>query len=303
MKSRIGFTILVFFQFFFTHLAYSQEEKKFEFTGTLQLASKEIITYRIQFVELANGNIEGTSLTDIFGSDRTVSKIKGKIDTKRNKISFVETGNISTKSDADANTFCYLTVTNANIKLSNGKSVIQGNFLGKYGNGEKCASGSLYLIGADYIDRLTKKYLNEDVIKNEDSLKKMQQLNEDIQAKVGNTYLQSNEVLRLNWSSSEIIIEVCDSRKADGDEIAIYVNGKKVLDSFVISKDKKTIVVPFPESKGSIRIQALNEGSLKMCTANITLRDKDNPTNVVTIMKKESNVVILLNKVKSIDGN
>lgn len=181
--------------------------------------------------------------------------------------------------------------------------MIQGNFVGKYGNGEKCASGSLYLIGADYIDRLTKKYLNEDVIKNEDSLKKMQQLNEDIQAKVGNTYLQSNEVLRLNWSSSEIIIEVCDSRKADGDEIAIYVNGKKVLDSFVISKDKKTIVVPFPENKGSIRIQALNEGSLKMCTANITLRDKDNPTNIVTIMKKESNVVILLNKVKSVDGN
>jgi hypothetical protein len=70
------------------------------------------------------------------------------------------------------------------------------------------------------------------------------------------------------------------------------------LDRFVISNEKKTIVVPFTETKGNIRIEALNEGTLKSCTASITLRDNENNTHIVTIMNKGSNVVILLNKKK-----
>ncbi|MDZ4668881.1 MAG: hypothetical protein SGJ00_13520 [bacterium] len=292
MRFHISLLIINIFIF---QLAYCQEEKN-EFTGTLQLSTKEIITFKIQFKVLENGDIEGTSLTDIFGSDRTLSKIKGKINRTTQKISFQEISNISTMSNAESEEFCYLKVENASLKNEKGKSILKGNFIGQFQNGKKCASGYLYLISKAYIDQLAQKYLNKDVIKNEDSLLKMQQLNNDIQAKIGNTYLQSNQVLRLNWTSSEIIIEVSDSRKVDGDEIAIYVNGKKVLDSFVISKDKKTIVVPFTQAKGSIRIQALNEGTLKSCTANITLRDNEDNTNIVTIMNKGANVVILLNK-------
>ena len=289
------YLFLYVFNVFFSQLAYCQEEKN-EFAGTLQLESKEIITYKIQFKVSENGDIEGTSLTDIFGSDRTLSKIKGKINKTTHKISFEEIGNISTKSSAESEEFCYLKVENATLKLDKGKSILKGNFIGQFQNGKKCATGYIYLISKDYIDQLTQKYLNKDVIKNEDSLLKMKQLNNDIQAKIGSTYLYNNQVMRLNWLSADIIIEVSDASRADGDEIAIYVNGKKILDSFVIGKDKKTIVVPYTENKMSIRIQALNEGTLKSCTASITLRDNENNTNVVANMNKGANVVILLNK-------
>ncbi|MCF8253019.1 MAG: hypothetical protein K9I36_03620 [Bacteroidia bacterium] len=293
---------LVFFIILNFQHAYCQEDKN-EFSGTLQLNTKEIITFKLQYKVLPTGEIEGTSLTDIFGSDRTLCKIKGKINKETNKISFEEIGNISTKSNAELGDFCFIKVENASIKIEKGKKILKGNFTGYFQNGQKCTSGFLYLISKDYIDQLAQKYLNKDQQKNIDSLLNQQQQNTDVQAKIGSTYLKNNQVMRLNWTSSEIIIEVSDGSRADGDEIAIYVNGKKILDSFVITNEKKTIVVPFTESKGSIRIQALNEGTLKSCTTNLTLIDADKNTNVVANMDKGANVIIVLNKIPAKNGN
>lgn len=268
-----------------------------ELVGTLQLSTQEIISFKLKFKELENGNIEGTSLTDIFGSDRTTSKIKGKIDWKKKKLSFHETSNISTKSTAEASSFCYLHVENASVKIVKGKTIVHGKFTGKFNNGEACGSGTLYLVGADYINELAQKYLSSDFIKNEDSLKKMQEKYTDIKAKVGENYIRSNEALSLEWKSSDIIIEIWDARQEDGDEIAIYVNEKKVIDKFIIKQEKKTLVIPYPKNNEAIvRIHGLSEGNFRLCTANLTLRDELNATDVVAIMKKGENVIVKLKR-------
>lgn len=265
--------------------------------GTLQLATQEIISFKLTFKELEGGKIVGSSLTDIFGSDRTASKIIGKIDWKKKKLSFYETENISTKSTAESESFCYLQVDNATIKMVKGKTIIQGAFQGKFSNGKNCTNGQLYLIGSDYINALAKKYLNSDYLKNEDSLKKMQQQYTDISAKVGDNYLRSNEALSLAWKGEEIIIEVWDARQEDGDEIAIFVNEKKVIDRFVIKQEKKTLVIPFPKKQEAVlRIHGLSEGNFRLCTGNVTLRDGENATDVVAIMKKGENVIVKLKR-------
>ncbi|MDP3928906.1 MAG: hypothetical protein Q8R57_07770 [Bacteroidota bacterium] len=282
---------------FFFQIAYSQTNKDYELMGTLQLSTQEIISFKLKFKEIENGKIEGSSLTDIFGSDRTASKIKGSVDWKKKKLSFYETENISTKSSAEAASFCYLHVDNASIKMVKGKTIIQGSFKGKFANGQSCTNGQLYLIGSDYINELAKKYLHSDYIKNEDSLKKMQQKYTDITAKIGDNYLRSNEALSLAWKGEEIIIEVWDARQEDGDEIAIYVNEKKVIDRFVIKQEKKTLVIPFPKKQEAIvRIHGLSEGNFRLCTANLSLRDDTNSTDVVAIMKKGENVIVKLKK-------
>jgi hypothetical protein len=293
-KLRLNILLLTFIFNYFQSV-HCQDIKN-EFTGTLQLDSKEIVTFKIQFKVKENGEIEGTSLTDIYGPNRTLSKISGIINIEKNSLSFEEIENINTKSNAEAEEFCFLKVENASLKIDKEKSVLKGNFIGKYKNGKKCASGYLYLVNKGYIDVLAEKYLSKNAVSSIDSLLKMKQLNNDIQAKVGNTYLTNNQVMRLNWTSSEIIIEVSDGSREDGDEIAIYIDSKKILDSFVIGKDKKTIIVPYSGGKVGIRIQAISEGKLKSCTANITLRDNDNNTNVIANMTKGSNVVIMLNK-------
>jgi len=178
-----------------------------------------------------------------------------------------------------------------------GKTIIQGKFTGKYSDGKNCVNGQLYLIGSDYINALAKKHLHSDYGKNKDSLLKMQQQFADISAKVGNNYLRSNEALSLTWKSDDILIEVWDARQADSDEIAIYVNEKKVIDSFIIKAEKKTLVIPFPEKSDAIvRIHGLSEGKFRLCTANLTLRDGQNTTDVVAIMKQGENVIVKLKR-------
>ncbi len=283
--------------FFFSRAAQSQINKNYEMMGTLQLASKQIISFKINFTELESGNIEGTSLTDIFGSDRTASKIKGNIDWKNKKLSFYETENMNTKSKAQSESFCYLQVNQASIKNIKGKTIVQGEFSGKFQNGQVCGNGMLYLIGSDYLNELTKKNLNVDHSKQEDSLKIAQQQYTDISAKVGNHFLRSNEALNLAWKSDELIIDIWDARKADGDEISIYIDEKKIIDRFVIQQEKKTLVIPFPsQSEAVLRIHGLSEGNYRLCTANLTLRDGETATDVVAIMKHKENVIVKLKR-------
>ncbi len=314
----------------FIQKATSQQSKDYEMMGTLQLATQEIISFKLKFKELPNGIIEGTSLTDIFGSDQTASKIKGNIDWKKQQLSFYEIENISSKSKAESATFCYLHVSNAQIKMVKGKTVIQGDFKGKYSNGASCVNGKLYLIGSDYINalikkqnnfskndssekglqkqtdtitkgddfnKLAKKQLAFDYKKDADSLKYIPQKNTDKTTKAADNFLRSHEELSIKWKGTEIIVEVWDSRHQDGDEIAIYVDEKKVIDRFVIEKKKKTLVIPFPNKpEAIIKIYGLSEGKYRPCTANLTLRDNENVTDVVAIMKKGENVIVKLNR-------
>jgi hypothetical protein len=292
---KVAISILFFF--IFIQNSNSQHSKDYELIGTLQLATQEIISFKLTFKADEDGKIEGTSLTDILGSDRTESTIKGNINWEKKKLSFHEIENINTKSQADKANFCYLQVTNADIKMVKGKTIIQGKFIGKYSDGKNCVNGQMYLIGSDYINALAKKHLHSNYSKNKDSLLKMQQQFADISAKVGNNYLRSNEALSLTWKSDDILIEVWDARQADSDEIAIYVNEKKVIDSFIIKAEKKTLVIPFPEKSDAIvRIHGLSEGKFRLCTANLTLRDGQNTTDVVAIMKQGENVIVKLKR-------
>ena len=325
---KLILSILLFFVFI--QNSNSQQSKDYEMIGTLQLATQEIISFKLKFKALPNGLIEGTSLTDIFGSDQTATKIKGNIDWKKQQLSFYETENISTKSVAENSSFCYLHVSNAQIKMLKGKMVIQGNFKGKYSNGASCTNGKLYLIGSDYINELIKKQhamskedsskkalqqqtdlvtkgddftelaqkqLESNYLKDEDSLNKIPQKNIDKTSKLADNLLRSYEELAIEWKSTEIIIEVWDSRQQDGDEIAIYVDEKKVIDRFVIKKEKQTLVIPFPnKTEAIIKIYGLSEGKYRPCTANLTMRDNENVTDVVAIMKKGENVIVKLKR-------
>lgn len=289
MKSILSLILLVLF----SHLSNAQADKVYEFAGTLELSTKELITFKIQFKEIGEGKIEGNSLTDIYGEDQTKSTLKGHVNWETKKISFVEEANLDTKSKADPNTFCYIHATNLQIKSVQGKTIIQGSFTGKYLNGEKCIGGSIYLIETDYLKKMAKKYLPEAAVNNLDSVILAQK---SASAKPKSNILKNKDVLNLKWTSDEIVIEVWDSRNIDGDEIALYVNGKKILDRFVMGPEKKTLVVPFTEKKGNIRIEALNEGKMKLCTANFTIRDGEASTEVVTVLKKNENVVVVLTK-------
>lgn len=290
--------LLILFFFFFSVTVLAQNSSEQEYVGTLQLSDNNIISIKINFTLSSNGSIEGTSVTDIYGSDRTKSKIEGKFNTRMNLISFKEIANISTKSNANTNEFCFIDVKNAVIKKAKGKSIITGNFVGKYANGQKCANGSLFLINTSYIEKITKEYVSPKHIKNADTLNSIQQKVNSYKDKADKNTLQAQEVLNVNWSSNEIIMEVWDGDQEDQDEIGIFLDDQKILDQFTLKQQKKTIVVPFTSQVSVLKIIGLDEGASYPCTANVILRDGSNATSIIAILKKGETTSVRLTKIK-----
>lgn len=288
--------LLLIISFIIQNHLIGQEVKSYEFLGTLQLSDKTIITYKLNFKEETDGTIKGTSLSDIYGADRTLSKIEGNISKDKKTISFKEIGNLNTKSQADVGTFCFIEANNAKLKTIKDKTIIQGAFVGKFKSGKKCANGYLYLMSSDYINKLADELLTSKNIKNKDTLATLKKKVDELKTQTNNNIIKSNETLSLAWNSQEIIIDVWDGQTEDKDEISIDINGEKVLDKFIITNQKKTLIVPIKEQISTIKITAVSEGNSSPCTANIKLRDGNNETSVVAVLKKGEYTTVIINK-------
>lgn len=287
--------LILIFSFFIQNNLISQEVKKYEFIGTLQLSDKTLITFKLNFKELSGGAIQGTSLSDIYGTDRTLSRIEGSISPDKKTISFKEVGNVSTKSQADLSTFCFIEIKNAKIKTAKDKSIIQGTFTGKFNSGKKCAEGYIYLMSTDYVNKLADDMLTSNTIKNPDSLAMAKKKVAKLKNITNNNIIRSNEVLNLTWTSQEIILDVWDGQTEDSDEISIHINGEQVLDKFIITNQKKTIIVPIKNKMSTITITAISEGNSAPCTANIILRDGKQEIPITAVLKKGESTKVNIN--------
>lgn len=289
--------VFLFFIALIKH-SYAQQSPNFEFIGTIQLTNSDLLTFKINYTELENGKIVGSAITDIYGADRTKSKIEGFINRKEGKISFKELSNISTKSASNESEFCFIHLNNAKINTIKNKTSIQGNFVGKYKNGEECARGTIYLISTNYLEVLEKKILESDKVKKHDSISVLKEKIGEYKLKTENTVLNYKEDIKINWKSNEVIIEVWDGEREDYDEIGITVNDKPVLDRLILRQQKKSIIVPYSGDITTIKVTGINEGNSSPCTANILLKDGENNTPIVTVLKKGQFATLTLVKEK-----
>jgi hypothetical protein len=283
------------------NLCISQIKKEQEFVGTIQLENKEIISFKLNYKEFSDGKITGTSLTDIYGNDRTSSNIIGTIDTKKNKISFQETRNISTKSKSKVEDFCFIQVKDASFKSNNGKSIIYGSFIAKFSNGKNCAKGNIYLVNTNYLEKLESDYLNKNYIKNSDTLSAIKVKVNNLKLNAESTTIKKNEVLQLNWSTNDLVLEIWDGEQEDQDEIEVYINDIKIVDKILLKRQKKVIVVLLKEELNTITIVGVNEGLSAPCTANIILKDGEIQTKVTSVLKKQEKTTIKINKTNDVE--
>jgi hypothetical protein len=174
--------------------------------------------------------------------------------------------------------------------------LLQGRFKGAYANGQTCATGSFYLVSAGYLEKLSDQLLRDNGSKNKDTLSLVRQQVQQLKERKDKTVLKGNETLQVAWSSNEIILDVWDGQYEDQDEISVYVDGKKILDQFVIRQQKKTLVIPFSSKVSKIEIFGLQEGQSAPCTANIFLRDGNTTMSLMTELKKGEHATIRLTK-------
>ena len=281
---------IFFYSFLYTcFIGFTQENHNF--MGTIQLSDKSLITYKIDFTIDSNNKILGKSTTDFDGGHRTESKIEGSISKDSETISFIETKNLSTKSNYASEDFCYIHLKNAKIKLRNNKSIIQGHFYGKFTDNELCAEGDIYLISEDFMFKKLKQLEKKLPEKHKDKINVP-----ETKKSIEMTILKENDELKVLSSSNSVKLNIWDGEKEDGDLITVTVNGKKILDKFEISNTAKSIVIPIDSSDALIEIFAENEGELPPNSARFSLTDYTQEIQVETQLNKGKKAKIRITK-------
>jgi len=249
-----------------------------EFVGTIQLIDKSIISYKVNFVENNDGTIEGYSITDFSGDHKTKTKIRGKIDRKKNLISFSETENILTKSSSESEEFCYIHIYNAKLKLKKKKSYIQGHFFSRYADGSLCIEGDIFLIGEQqFFKKMNRAISIADKVKKTDELAQVKENLARTKESLENTVLADGSKITISEAKGErIIINVFDTEYLDGDKISIFQNGICILDNYKVIGKKFELPIVVTQDTTHFRIVADNEGRYPPNSAQIEIKSKDN---------------------------
>lgn len=278
------------------------QTRKFDFIGTLHTENEVLISIKLNFEVLANDSIKGTSTTDFYGDNRTVSTIKGVLNQERQLLSFKETANINTKAQATADRFCYISVVDLPIRVNKRKNIVQGAFKGFFPNGEACAEGEIYLVGADILAQIAAEL--DPLLDSNLSARKNQVLDSILPQKAANanpkseTVLTHEGVIQLPWTGNTVKLIFWDGYKEDNDRINIYVNGELKEQSIEVKERKKTLLIPLETDICTIKIEAENEGKSPPNTVQLQLVDEGKLYPLVTQLKKGQHVEVTLTKHK-----
>jgi len=276
--------VVVFLRFFET--TYAQGE----FVGALIVPKNQIITYKISFEIKDDNTIEGLSTTDFLGENKTISKISGTFSAD-SILSFHETANLSTISNSDNASFCYVFVNSITLKVINEKTLLQGDFIGKYSNGNNCAEGKINLISTNIIKELQTLIDSSKI--GSDTTEKITSFLNAVTTPIENIKtIHSNEELVIEWEKDSIEFDVWDGYLEDNDVISIYQDGKLIESFYTISNNKKTFKLPFYSDTSLIEIIAINEGGTVSNTVNYNFKDKITQTPIISSLKKEESIFI-----------
>lgn len=291
-------TTTFFLFFLFPLLVFSQENKNQEFIGSILLADDTMISYKLTFQDVGNGQIKGKSITDFAGEHRTISSVEGKIDYGNNLISYRETKNLLTKSNYNEESFCYIHLTNAKINFRNRKSIIEGRFQGKFPNGEPCVAGELKLVGSDFffkkMDKFNKRISRINKI---DSLSKAKLATSIFKESVVNTTLEKEEAIALYVPDANFIfLELWDEELEDGDRIDVFVDDQLVLEDYEIKNQKKTLKLAFNKQQLRITIVANNIGLKAPNTVSLNVKAHQQVHKLRTKLEQDDQAYLLLQK-------
>ncbi len=279
---------------FVSNLSFAQEN--FEYLGVLKLNGndKSLITYRLIFKEL-DGVISGYSITDLGGVHETKNYISGKYNSKTNEFYFKENGIAYTKSKYTDDMFCFVNF-NSKLKLKNTPK-IEGDFKGLYANNTKCIDGTLSLVNSKKIDKLLIR-LNKKIEKSDklepNVKKKLNPIN--ILDSLKRNNLLKNQNLTIFATKNELTFEIWDDQVEDGDVINLFQNENLILKQYKVMNKSKELKVQLNSKKTVFKIEAVNEGEIKLNTTTIQINDDGKKINLISILKANEKAYITIVK-------
>lgn len=89
-------------------------------------------------------------------------------------------------------------------------------------------------------------------------------------------------------------MHIWDAGKLDGDKISIFFNDESLLNSHVISKEKKSISLNLMKGENILKIRAENLGAIAPNTAKIEVYDGFKNIDLLSNLKKGELTTILI---------
>ena len=201
-------------------------------------------------LEIENNKITGFSITEKGNVNETKNNITGFYDTENKTLNIRELNIVQTKSIEEKLNFCYLNLVLEEI----GKNALMGSFTGYYSDNSVCAKGYINLIKSKKIKKIEKiKNKKKPLLKKEEII------------------LNNNNSISVNSNESDLILQVWDSKKADGDRIRLIINNKIILNDYEVSNKKKLIKVSLNKTENVIKIIATSIGKRKPNTVGIEI--------------------------------
>ncbi len=286
---------LTLFIFILLNCRFAFGQSELDYLGVIKLNDSSFISYTLKLVE-KNEIISGYSITDIGGVHETKSNITGRYSKRTNTLSFKEVGIIYTKSEVPDYDFCYIHF-NGEVRNINAIKNIKGKFNGLYNDGSTCINGEISLRS---IHKIEKKALKID-----SRIQKSKKIAPEVKEKVSLTktldslkmnILKSNQNLSMFSSSSKVKLQIYDAGKVDGDKINIFVNDTLLLKNYIVNDQKKQLVISLHSKLTTIKIRAINVGSISPNTAKIEISDQENNIKTITSLKKGEKTTITIIK-------
>ena len=270
------FSLLVYF-------LNAQEKFGFNYLGNLVLPNNTPISFSIHFNE-ENGIVNGYSLTNIGNPDETKSDISGMYFKKDKSFQLQETQILSTSSEADLSTFCFIHA-NLSFKGGLGNKRLEGEFVGLFANNDTCASGKILLMEKEKLEKEIKKVK-----------KKIEKLEEKRPTVLQTKQLKDGEDFVVKWENDNLKLFIWDANEEDGDRIRLKINDEIILYDYTTKRKRKKIKYKLKEGENIIEIKAISLGTSPPNTSRIELVDSKTKYPVITQLTLDKSVIITIMK-------
>jgi hypothetical protein len=268
-------------------LLFSQKTERY--SGILTLENGTPLMFEMEFTQ-DKGIVNGFSITGKGTSDETRSDISGIFNKNTKTYKLKETQVLSTNSEADLNTFCYINMEIAELgKLSLKR--YEGNFTGYFTNGDTCASGKMILMEKEKLEKKVEKIKKKVEKKIEKKKKKEEEINV-----MSTKVLKDGDDMLIKCYSDKITIYIWDANQEDGDKISLVVNNKYLLKDFTTKRKRKKIKYKLKKGENIIEITAENLGSTPPNTSRIEIVDSKTKYPIITQLELNKTAIIKIVK-------
>ena len=262
-------------------LLFSQKTE--EYSGIITLENGSALIFEMEFIQ-DKGIVNGFSITGKGTPEETKSDISGIFNRNTKTYKLKETQVLSTNSEADLNTFCYISMEITEL----GKLYLkryEGNFTGHFTNGDTCARGKIVMMEKEKLEKKVEK------VKKKIEKKIEKQKKEEINVLSTKTLKDGNEMI-IKCYSDKIIIYIWDANQEDGDRISLKVNGKYLLENYTTTRKRKKIKYKIQEGENIIEITATNLGSSPPNTSRIEIVDSKTKYPIITQLELNKIAII-----------